>query len=274
MDELILNPRTKAELTALLRDAPHALLFVAPAGTGKFTLAEAWGRQLTGATGISTLAPDEKGTITIDATRLLYQRTRAKQAGHQIVIIDHAEAMSGEAQNAFLKLLEEPRLGLTFILTAPHADDVLPTIQSRVQVVTVQPVSAQQLAAKARELKPGLDDQTLTQLLFVANGRPATLVTMLGSDAIFDHHKNLMHRAKQLLGMGQYERLAMVQELSKDKTELTLVLEAMAHMLALQLRRDPTAQWAQLADNLQECLRRLRQNGNARAQLVHLFMTY
>src|SRR5688572_6034944 len=102
MDDLLLHPRTKAELFALLQDAPHALLFAAPLGSGKLSVARAWAGQLASKDGVTTLEPDEKGTITIDATRALYQRTRAKQAGHQVVIIDHAEAMSSEAQNAFL----------------------------------------------------------------------------------------------------------------------------------------------------------------------------
>jgi len=274
MDGILLHARTKAELVALLHDAPHALMFVAPNGTGKRAVAEDWSRQIAQDTEITVVEPDEKGTITIDATRALYQRTRAKRASHQVMIIDHAEAMSGEAQNAFLKLLEEPRPGLTFILTAPNVNDVLPTIQSRVQVVQLRPVSAQELASLAKKIKPKLDDQTLTQLLFVANGRPATLITMLRNGAAFDHHKKIMQRAKQLLSVSQYERLSMVQELTKDKAELTVVLEAMTHMLRLQLRHDPSPHWVYIADNVQEALRRLRQNGNPRAQLVHLFMTY
>lgn len=274
MDDLLLHPRTKAELTALLADPPHALMFVAPAGTGKHTAARKWGAQLAQKAGVSILEPDEKGTISIDATRALYQRTRAKQAGHQVVVIDHAEGMSGEAQNAFLKLLEEPRPGLTFILTATHADDMLPTIQSRLQVVQFHPVNSQTLAAEAKKIQPSIDDQTLAQLLFVANGRPAMLFTLLQDEKAFEHHKEIMQRAKSLLGMGQYERLALVQELTKDKNDLVAVLEAMAHMLTLQMVRDPAIKWVAVADNLQECLRRLRQNGNARAQLVHFFMTY
>jgi len=274
MDELLLHPRTKAEVTALLHDAPHALLFVAPNGSGKRAIATAWAGELAQNTEVTTLEPDEKGTISIDATRALYQRTRAKQAGHQVVIIDHAEAMSGEAQNAFLKLLEEPRSGLTFILTAPNANDLLPTVQSRLQVVQVHPVGTGELVNLAKKIQPSVDDQTLTQLLFVANGRAATLVMMLRDPEAFAHHKHIMQRAKQLLSASQYERLSMIQELMKDKAELTVMLEAMAHMLKLQLRRDPSPQWVHVADNLQVTLSRLRQNGNPRAQLVHLFMTY
>ena len=275
MDDLLLHPRTKLELTALLADPPQALLFIAPAGAGKFTLANAWAHQLGGGVTISTLEPDEKGTITIDATRSLYQRTRSKQAGRQVVIVDHAEAMSGEAQNAFLKLLEEPRQNLTFILTATGLEDLLPTILSRVQVVMVQPIASQNLASYAKNIAPDASDQALQQLLFVANGRPATVVALLRDNAAFERAKLIMQRAKKLLSASQYERLAMVQELAKDKIELNTTLEAMAHMLKLQIMRGGSApQWLTLADTLQECLRRLRQNGNPRAQLVHLFTTY
>jgi DNA polymerase-3 subunit delta' len=274
MDGLLLHPRTKAELAALLRDAPQGLLFVAPAGTGKFATAKAWAGSLAANTAISVLEPDEKGTITIEATRTLYQRTRAKQVGWQVVIIDHAEAMSTEAQNAFLKLLEEPRPHVTFILTAPTAEALLPTILSRLQVVTLQPVGTKALTAYAKTVQPTITDQALAQLLFVAHGRPATLAAMVKNPEAFERHKQVMQRAKQLLGATQYDRLATVQELSKDRPELIATLEAMAGMLELQLRRQATAQWLKTADALQECLQRLHQNGNARAQLTHLFMSY
>ncbi len=274
MDDLLLHPATKMELLALAVDPPQALLFVAPTGSGKLTIASRWAKLVAKNAGVTVLAPDEKGTITIEATRTLYQRTRGKQAGRQVVIIDHAEAMSGEAQNAFLKLLEEPRQNLTFILTATASEDLLPTILSRLQTVQVQAVANETLAAYIKQKAPNTDAQTLTQMLFVANGRPALAATIVQDAGAFEHAKLTMQAAKKLLSASQYERLAMVQELTKDKTELVMTLEAMGHMLKLQLLRGATPQWLALADALQLCLQRLRQNGNPRAQLTHFFMAY
>lgn len=274
MEDLLLHPRTKAELSALLTDPPHALLLVAPAGFGKRTVAEAWAKQLAKNAAISVLEPDEKGTITIDATRTLYQRTRAKQDGWQAVIVDHAEAMSTEAQNAFLKLLEEPRPNLTFILTAPAPDAMLQTILSRLQAVIMLPVSANALADYAKKITPSIDAQTLQQQLFVANGRPAALVHMQQDPASFDAHRAIMQRAKQLMGADIYQRLALVGELSKDRPQAVATLEAMAHMLELQIKHAPAPRLITLADALQITLARLRQNGNLRAQLTSLFMLY
>lgn len=271
---LLLHPYTKAELTALLNDTPHALLFVAPTGTGKLTVARAWAQQLADAANVSILAPEEGGSISIDAVRSLYKRTRSKQVGKQVVIIDHAETMGIEAQNAFLKLLEEPSKNVIFILLAPETEALLPTVLSRTQIIALQRVASDELAAYARVYAGELSGQELAQLLFIADGRPATLAAITQDARELERHVAIMQRAKLLLAASRYERLAQVQTMSKDRAQLIITLEAMARMLSLQLVRDPNARWQNLAQSLQLCLQRLRQNGNARAQLVHLFMAY
>lgn len=268
MDDLLLDPRTKAELAALMRDPPQGLLLTAPSGSGKYTVAMAWARNLTVLHNIATIEPDDKSTISIEAIRNLYQRTRSKTPGRQIVIIDHAEAMGAEAQNAFLKLLEEPRPNLTFILTAPQTEALLPTILSRVQVLALLPVADAALKARAGTT---VDAQSLAQILFVAAGRPATFMTLLTDSAAFAEHKAMMEKAKQLLGASAYERLVSVQELCKDRSATIATLEALAYMLATQIRKNPTENLLHFADRLQLCLSRLQNNGNLRAQLTHLF---
>lgn len=272
MDSLIIADQCRRQLTALLADCPHALLLLGPIGIGKYTVATAWARQLTMPQNISSITPDEKGSISIDVIRTLYQRTRNKQDGHQVVIIDHAEAMGIEAQNAFLKLLEEPRTGVTFILTAPNQDALLPTISSRVQSVTVPRVS--QKALQPLVAKSNLSQQELAQLLFVADGRPAVIAALLNNPAAFDHYKQLMQQAKQLLSATPYERLVQITNLAKNKDDAMRLLEAMARMLHIQLLRDPNDRWLQLADDIQVALARLAQNGNARAQLTALFAAH
>ncbi|HVI69458.1 MAG TPA: AAA family ATPase [Magnetospirillaceae bacterium] len=270
MDELLMHPRTRTELVALAHDAPQGLLLTAPHGTGKLTVARRWAASLTSPELIMVLEPDEKGTITIEATRTLYARTRSKQTGHQVVIIDHAEAMGAEAQNAFLKLLEEPRPNVTFMLTAPHTASLLPTILSRVQTVAVLPVAGTVLSDYAAKMH--IDAQSLAQMLFVASGRAATFVTLLRDPQAFEQHKATMQRAKQLLGAPVYERLAQVNNISKDRAVAIATLEAMAYMLTQQIRRAPADNLFAFADALQTCLQRLQQNGNVRAQLTHVFM--
>lgn len=270
MDDLLLSPQIKSHLSALLANPPHALLIVGTNGIGKFTVANAWASSLT--PHVELLQPDEKGTISIESVRELYRRTRSKRDGHQVIIIDHAEAMGTDAQNAFLKLLEEPRDGVTFVLTAPNQDSLLPTITSRVQCLQINPTPTAQLADWGRSTKPAVSEQELAQLLFVAQGRPAVLKALLTQDGEFDNHKQVMQRAKQLLTATKYERLAQINDLIKDRPQLIATLEAMAHMTKMQIERTAEPRWLKLADGLQECLGRLSQNANPRAQLLRLFV--
>lgn len=272
MQDLLLHEQTRLYLKSLLNDPPHALLLLGPNGIGKFTVAQKWGSEITPY--VEVLSPDEKGTITIDSIRDLYKHTRSKRQEHQVIIIDHAEAMGTDAQNAFLKLLEEPRAGVTFILTAPNHDAILPTITSRTQVLQLHTLPTNELIKWGRQLKPSLGDQQLTQLLFVAQGRPATLKSLLMQDGDFDKHKQVMQTAKKLLTASRYERLAQINNLVKDKPTLIAVLEAMVQMTKLQLQKGGEARWLKLADGLQDCLSRLAQNANPRAQLLRLFVLY
>lgn len=272
MEGLLLNDQTRLHLQSLLSDPPHALLLLGPNGTGKLTIATRWAGKLT--PNVEVLGPDEKGTISIDSVRDLYKRTRSKRADHQVVVVDHAEAMGTDAQNAFLKLLEEPRAGVTFVLTAPTQDSLLPTITSRTQNLQIGAIPAQKLASWGKKLKPGLSDHRLAQTLFVAQGRPAALKSMLFEDGDFEKHSQIMQHAKLLLGATRYERLAKINELVKDRSVLVDVLEAMAQMTKLQIQKNPEARWLKLADGLQDCLSRLAQNANPRAQLLRLFVLY
>ncbi|HSE61416.1 MAG TPA: AAA family ATPase [Candidatus Saccharimonadales bacterium] len=273
MDALLMASEPRRQLEALTSDPPHALLLVGITGIGKFSVASAWARQLTSPEHITIITPDEKGTLTIDAIRGLYKHTRSRQTQRQVVIIDHAEAMGVEAQNALLKLLEEPRAGVTFVLTAPTDDSLLPTIMSRVQSVTLQCIEPQAMQAFTLKHAGSLSQQEIAQLLFMADGRPGIIATLLHDPAAFTHYKELMQQAKNLLTATAYERLSSIATIAKSREDAIGVLEAMAHMIHLQLLRQPNDRLIDLADGIQETLARLSQNGNPRAQLTALFGT-
>lgn len=274
MDQLLLTAQTRRHIASFVANPPHALLVLGAVGIGKRTVASALAQQLTKPALLLVIEPDEKGTISIDVVRNLYQRTRSRQDGRQVVIIDRAEAMGVEAQNAFLKLLEEPREGVTFILTAPTPDTLLPTISSRVQTLGLPKVPQAELQQMAIAHNAALQPQELAQLLFVADGRPATLVRLLDDPEVFMRYKQLMKQAKDMLAASPYERLAAIQTLAKNREDATALLEAMARMLHTQLLRDQNDRLLAFADGVQEALARLAQNGNPRAQLTSLFARF
>lgn len=64
----------------------------------------------------------------------------------KVALIKEAQNLTTEAQNAFLKTLEEPPANSLIILTAPNTTFLLPTIVSRCQIVQLPPKSQVQLS--------------------------------------------------------------------------------------------------------------------------------
>lgn len=64
----------------------------------------------------------------------------ASSGGWRVVIVDDADTMTRAAQNAILKILEEPPPGALVILIAHRLGAMLPTIRSRTQIVPFAPL--------------------------------------------------------------------------------------------------------------------------------------
>ena len=73
----------------------------------------------------------------IEDVRNHSEQTRLKLTENVSYLIHNIDEASEEALNAFLKNLEEPQEGLSYILTTQNASSVLPTIVSRCKVIRV-----------------------------------------------------------------------------------------------------------------------------------------
>jgi len=82
---------------------------------------------------------DSPTAIGIDEIRQLQRKLSLKPfaTGPKVAIINNAQNLTIEAQNAFLKTLEEPAKNSQIILTAPTAESLLPTVVSRCQIITL-----------------------------------------------------------------------------------------------------------------------------------------
>jgi DNA polymerase-3 subunit delta' len=82
---------------------------------------------------VMTIEPGDTGSIRIDQIRDVVDRVgyRPFEGRRRVVIIDEADAMVEEAQNALLKTLEEPPSASVFVLVSSMPDALLPTVRSR-----------------------------------------------------------------------------------------------------------------------------------------------
>lgn len=83
-------------------------------------------------------------TIGIDLIRQLklFAQSRPVIKPQKFIIIPEAERLTPEAQNALLKLLEEPPDYLQIILTITNAQQLLDTVLSRCRIITDQVISS------------------------------------------------------------------------------------------------------------------------------------
>ncbi len=81
---------------------------------------------------------------------------KPNEAAGKVYLLLGAQAMSPQAQNALLKVLEEPPPRVTFLLTCPSASALLPTVRSRVQIFSLEAAGEseeeQALSAQAGEI--------------------------------------------------------------------------------------------------------------------------
>ena len=93
--------------------------------------------------------PGESGSIKIDQVREAIERSayRPFEGRRRVVIVDEADAMAAEAQNALLKTLEEPPSSSMFVLITCRPDVLLPTVRSRCQRLRFGRLAAAEVAS-------------------------------------------------------------------------------------------------------------------------------
>jgi DNA polymerase-3 subunit delta' len=91
--------------------------------------------------------PEKKKAISISQIREIGLLLTAKpnEAQKRMVLIEDADKMNVQAQNALLKMLEEPPENTFFILTATHTPPLLPTILSRCRQFRFCPPSCHEI---------------------------------------------------------------------------------------------------------------------------------
>jgi DNA polymerase-3 subunit delta' len=132
--------------SAELGKLPHALLFYGQEGLGKKALAIEFSKLLIGKISPPDfiLIESEGKEIQIAQIRELIGKLSFKPylADFKIAVLNNAHLMTKEAQNCFLKFLEEPKGRTILILITAYPSLLLPTITSRVQKVRFFPTKS------------------------------------------------------------------------------------------------------------------------------------
>ncbi len=226
------------------RSAAHAYLLEGPPGSGKSTLAHILSAALCCENGdrvpcrqcvsckkifgdrspdLYLLGREETGdekktkSIGVAAIRELQADAyiRPNDLERKLYIISHAERMTEQAQNALLKILEEPPETVIFFLLCEKKNALLSTVRSRVQTLTMERFTDDALyrLLTEHEGKAGTlakqDPSHLRLLVRLANGAYGRALAYLSAtrkelnaDAAYDAHEGAVRCLACLFGEG------------------------------------------------------------------------
>lgn len=97
---------------------------------------------------VIVVEPGDMGSIKIDAVRDVIDRAQYRpfEGRRRVVVIDDADALMPAAQNALLKILEEPPSSSVFTLVSAIPDALLPTVRSRCPRLRFGPLTPGEIA--------------------------------------------------------------------------------------------------------------------------------
>lgn len=147
------------------RGMSHAWLFTGPPGSGRSNAAvafaaalqceqagcggcEACRTALAGSHPDVVLRSTQRMIISVDDARDLVKRAALSpvRGRWQVMVVEDADRLNEQANNALLKAIEEPHPRTVWLLCAPHASDVLPTIRSRSRLLQLTTPTAAEVA--------------------------------------------------------------------------------------------------------------------------------
>jgi DNA polymerase III subunit delta' len=194
--ELDRHPHARAVLEPALAtggQASHAYLFYGPGGAGKRAAARAVAAELLAvgsrdpegararvASGahpdLTWVAPSGAHEILvsdIDAPVVSAASKTPFEAGCRVFVIERVDELGDEAANRMLKTLEEPASFVHLILLSDRLAEVLPTIQSRCQLVRFDAPSVEETAASLEALGEDPDAALACARLALGDGERA-----------------------------------------------------------------------------------------------------
>lgn len=288
------NKRAQETLAAFVNGGrfPHALLLEGPEGSGRRTFAREIAAALfcrgehkpCGSCNqcrkvLEQNHPDveyyggdgSRRSFHIDTIRQLRQNAwlLPGEAPCRVCVLCGAENMTDQAQNALLKILEEPPEHTVFILTAENRSMLLPTILSRVQTIRLEPLTPAEILPVLQERCPDQPGEKLEWAAETADTIGQALALL--ADESLQKHAQLAQRMLELLCNGsEYDLLTAVEPVSRKREDLLEVCTQLRQLLTVELTRAAsggesrfsTRRITRMLEALDDLLPRVQQNGN------------
>ena len=214
-------------------------MLTGPRGIGKATLAYNIAKMVYGNVGDFFIIDmdrniDKDGKLKTDGKSISVHTVRAtiekmqmsSMSGEwRVVLIDSVDELTVPAENAILKLLEEPPAKTLFLLVTHQLSAVLPTVRSRARVEKMRPLSMDDLRRLCARFMPdeAVDDDTLR----LANGSFGRIagIKQSGGDEIYAELIAMVQKKNS----SETDAMAIAKKIAPYPELYGILLDAIAH---------------------------------------------
>lgn len=256
LEKVIGQPQAVAMLAKFEKrgQVPHALLFTGPSGCGKTTFARI----------VSTLvrcdpndlveynSADFRGIDTIREIRTVMGRKSMRAGGTRVWIMDELHQLRADAQNALLKILEDPEDHAYFMLATTDPAKLIRTIRTRCTEIKVKLLDtsglSRLLSRVCKKEKIKISDEVRDKIIEVSDGsaRKALVVLeqvgfledeneQLESIEAADAEKKGIDIARALLGYKTWKHLQpLLRDLEEEPETVRRVILRYANAVLLK----------------------------------------
>lgn len=222
--------------------ASHAYLFTGGAGAGKRLLAKTFAKALQCENPAEAPCGHCPSCLAFEHGNhpdVIYPRSEKKSFGveemreqivetvdlkpyryeKKIYILEKADTLTPQAQNAFLKTLEEPPAYAVFLLLAERQEAFLPTILSRVAQCRLRPLSEETVAAYLRQEK-GLSAEESSLYAAYAQGRIGQALALMQEEAFRQMREDILEKMQALPSLSEGEAYLLAKDWEIYKNDL------------------------------------------------------
>lgn len=276
MSSILGNKEQRENLKRIIQtqNIGHAYMFVGREGIGKQMIAKEFAKSILCLNPTDTYCgqceccdifenspdfitiTDQDDSIKVGDIRALSENILLKpvKSERRVFIINNADKMNESAQNALLKILEEPPSYATIILVLSNKEKILRTIKSRCIQIDFMPLTLEEM----HEYYKGQDIQE--ELFLYSRGSIGMLEKLKETNYI----ENVIEFEKAINYQDLLEMNRALTKLKEDKTikeNINDILNLLIVKLKLDLSQNYSKKIAQI-DVIEECRRNLKRNAN------------
>lgn len=167
---------------------------------------------------------------------------RPNEADGKVFLLLETQEMGQEAQNALLKILEEPPVGVYFILVCENRQQMLPTIRSRTTTIAMEIPEVEETAQLLAQRVESHTFEDYQRAAIQADGNVGRALELLADEQAWERYQQARDIFIALLEGRELDALALFVDCQRDRPlflERLTLMRSFAMAMLLDKERGP-----------------------------------